>query len=86
MLELYGAKGCPYTGELRESLLWDGEVFVEYDVEEDEEALRRLIVLTGGRTVPVLVRDGCVVQIGVQGRGCIVSPPSSQEDAASSRG
>lgn len=86
MLELYGAKGCPYTGELRESLLWDGEDFVEYDVEEDEGALRRLFAFTGGWTVPVLVRDGRVVQIGVQGRGCIVSPPASQEDAASPRG
>lgn len=86
MLELYGAKGCPYTGELRESLLWNGEEFVEYDVEEDEEALRRLIAFTDGWTIPALIRDGRVVQIGVQGRGCIVSPPSSLEDAASSKG
>lgn len=77
MLELYGAKGCPYTGELRESLLWDGEEFVEYDVEEDEEAFRRLIVLTGGRTVPVLVKNRQVIQVGVSGRGCIVGPLSS---------
>lgn len=84
MLELYGTKhGCPYTEELRETLQWDGEEFVEYDVEEDEKALRRLIALTGGRTVPVLVRDGRVVQIGVQGRGCIVSPPASSEEASS---
>mgnify|MGYP001133971567 CR=1 FL=1 len=77
MKELYGAKGCPYTGELRESLLWDGEDFVEYDVEEDEEALKRLIALTGGRTVPVLVEDQRVIQVGVSGRGCVVAPPSS---------
>jgi glutaredoxin 3 len=81
MLELYGAKGCPYTGELRESLLWDGKEFVEYDVEEDGEALKRLIALTGGRTVPVLVEGERVVQVGVSGRGCIVAPPSSTNDA-----
>lgn len=82
MVKLYGAKGCPYTRELRESLLWDGEEFVEYDVEEDQEALKRLITLTGGRTVPVLVEDERVIQVGFFGRGCIVSLPSSMEDAS----
>lgn len=79
MLELYGAKGCPYTRELRESLLWDGKEFVEYDVEEDKEALKQLIALTGGGTVPVLVEEGKVIQIGVSGRGCIVALPSAKE-------
>lgn len=77
MLELYGAKGCPYTETLRETLLWDGEEFVEYDVETDGEACQRMIRLTGGRTVPVLVRDGSVVQVGVEGRGCVVAGPES---------
>ncbi|WP_420768131.1 Uxx-star family glutaredoxin-like (seleno)protein [Parageobacillus thermoglucosidasius] len=79
MLELYGAKGCPYTRELRESLLWDGKEFVEYDVDEDKEALKQLIVLTGGGTVPVLVEDGRVIQVGVSGRGCMVALPSTKE-------
>ncbi|WP_286885845.1 glutaredoxin family protein [Aneurinibacillus sp. UBA3580] len=82
MRTLYGTKGCPYTKEMRESLLWDGEEFTEYDVEEDEEALKRLIALTGGRTVPVLVEDDRVVQVGFCGRGCIVALPSSMEDTA----
>lgn len=82
MLELFGTKGCPYTKDLRESLLWDGEEFVEYDVEENREALRRLIALTGGTTVPVLVDDERVIQIGYLGRGCIVARPSSTEDAS----
>ncbi|MDR9791372.1 Uxx-star family glutaredoxin-like (seleno)protein [Aeribacillus sp. FSL K6-2848] len=80
MLELYGAKGCPYTKELRESLLWDGKEFVEYDVEEDKAALKQLVVLTGGGTVPVLVEDGQVIQIGVSGRGCMVALPSAKEE------
>ncbi|CAB3394139.1 Uxx-star family glutaredoxin-like (seleno)protein [Kyrpidia spormannii] len=79
MLELYGAKGCPYTRELRENLLWEGKAFQEYDVEEDPEALKRVLDLTGGRTVPVLVEDGRVVQVGYQGRGCIVSLPPVEE-------
>jgi mycoredoxin len=79
MLKLYGTKGCPYTREMRESLLLDGEEFMEYDVEEDQEALKRLIALTGGRTVPVLVEDERVIQIGFLGRGCIVALPSSMD-------
>ena len=43
------------------------------DSEADAEALARMIALTGQRTVPVLVEDGRVVQIGWQGRGCIVA-------------
>jgi len=79
MVELFGAKGCPYTRELRETLLWDGVEFKEYDVEEDQEALKRLFSLTGGYTVPVLVEDNQVVQIGFQGRGCAVTPPKKDE-------
>jgi mycoredoxin len=76
-VELYGTKGCPYTAELREQLLWDGRDFVEYDVETNLEAFRRMLELTGGqRTVPVLVEKGRVAQIGWQGRGCIVTIPS----------
>lgn len=75
-VELFGGGGCPFTSELREQLLWDGRPFVEYDVETDEVALRRMIALTGGqRGIPVLVEDGRVVQVGWQGRTCAVAPP-----------
>ena len=76
LVELYGGSGCQYTSELREQLLWDEREFVEYDVETDEAALRRMIELTPGqRTIPVLVVDGRVEQIGWHGRGCTVAPP-----------
>ena len=72
-VELYGTASCPYTREMREWLEWNGHEFVEYDVEADAAARERLRVLVGGqRTVPVLVEDGAVVQVGWQGRGCIV--------------
>ncbi len=75
-VELFGGSGCQYTSELREQLLWEGREFVEHDVEADEVALRRMIELTPGqRTIPVLVVDGRVSQIGWQGRGCNVAPP-----------
>lgn len=72
--ELYGAAGCPYTQQARDWLEWNGHDYVEYDVEAEEEPRRRMLALTGGqRTVPVLVQDGKVIQIGWQGRGCAVS-------------
>lgn len=72
-LELYGTARCPYTEELREKLYWEKRDFTEYDVEENDEARERMIDLTGGkRTVPVLVENGEVEQIGWQGRGCMV--------------
>ncbi|MGH9613728.1 MAG: Uxx-star family glutaredoxin-like (seleno)protein [Bryobacteraceae bacterium] len=73
MLELYGTSTCPYTQDMRDWLEWQGRDFVEYDVEVDANALRRMHAATGGqRLVPVLIEDGKVTQSGWQGRGCIV--------------
>ena len=73
-IELYGAARCPHTQEMREWLEWRRCEFVEYDVEADAEARGRMRALAGaGRTVPVLVEDGKVTQVGWQGRGCTVS-------------
>lgn len=72
-IQLYGTRSCPFTGELREHLLWEDVDFVEHDVESDPQALARMLELTGGqRAVPVLVEDGRVKQIGWQGRSCMV--------------
>lgn len=74
LTELYGTPYCPQTREMREWLEWQGVEFVEYDVEADAAARERMRKLTNGqRTVPVLVEDGAVVQIGWQGRGCTVA-------------
>src|SRR5271154_4632383 len=78
MLELYGTKSCPYTQEMREWLEWKGTEFVEYDVEADVAARERMRSLANGqRTVPMLVDGGKVVQIGWQGRGCVVGVEES---------
>jgi glutaredoxin len=72
-LELYGTRRCPHTQEMREWLEWRRSDFVEYDVEADGGARQRMRELTAGqRSVPVLVEDGKVIQIGWQGRSCIV--------------
>jgi glutaredoxin len=74
-LELYGSARCPYTQELREWLEWTRCDFTEYDVEADPDARTRMHELDSSvRTVPVLVEDGKVIQVGWQGRGCIVEP------------
>lgn len=73
VFELFGTASCPFTQELRDWLDWKKREFIEYDVEVDAEALKRMQTLTSGqRTVPVLVGDGKVIQIGWQGRGCVI--------------
>jgi len=72
-LELYGTASCPYTRDMREWLEMRGAEFEEYDVEVDREARERMRALAGAqRTVPVLVEDGKLRQVGWQGRGCTV--------------
>lgn len=72
-LELYGTTRCPYTQEMRDWLEWQRRDFVEYDVDVDSEARRRLSELSGGqRNVPVLIEGDKVIQVGWQGRTCMV--------------
>lgn len=72
-VELYGTPSCPYTRDMREWLELRGADFVEYDVEADPAARARMRAVAGAqRTVPVLVENGAVKQIGWQGRGCTV--------------
>lgn len=72
-IELYGSAGCPYTSDMREWLELRGADFTEYDVDADAAARDRLRQLAGGASlVPVLVEHGTVVQVGWQGRGCVI--------------
>jgi glutaredoxin len=73
-LELFGMVSCPYTREMREWLEWKGSEFFEYDIEEDRSARERLLALAPGQgAVPVLVEDGRVIQVGWQGRTCVLT-------------
>jgi len=72
-LELFGTARCPHTSEMRDWLEWKRSDFVEYDVEVDPVARGRMReIASGQRTVPILVENGKVVQVGWQGHGCIV--------------
>ena len=71
--ELFGTSTCPYTRDMRDWLEARRADFVEYDVELEPDARARMRQLAGPqRMVPVLVEEGRVVQIGWQGRGCVV--------------
>jgi glutaredoxin len=72
-VELYGTATCPYTSEMREWLEWKRSEFTEYDVESDSDARERMRALVQAPfTVPLLVEDGKVIQVGWRGRGCVV--------------
>jgi glutaredoxin len=72
--ELYGTRGCPYTQEMREWLEWKGSTFKEFDIESDREAWERMRVFSEPPfSVPLLVQDGKVLQVGWQGRSCVVN-------------
>ena len=72
-LELFGTARCPHTSEMRDWLEWKGCAFIEFDVEADPLARGRMREVAGGqRNVPLLVEDGRVIQVGWQGRSCIV--------------
>ena len=72
-LELFGTARCPHTQDLREWLEWKRSDFVEYDVEADPVAREKMQSVAGGqRVVPLLVEDGKVIQVGWQGRTCVV--------------
>ena len=72
-LELYGTASCPYTRELRESLEWSRRDFLEYDIDADPWARKRMRSFDSSLcTVPVLVEDGKVIQVGWHGHGCVV--------------
>lgn len=71
--ELFGTSTCPYTRDMRDWLEARRADFVEYDVDVEPDARARMRRLAGAqRMVPVLVEEGRVVQIGWQGRGCVV--------------
>ena len=76
--ELYGTATCPHTEEMRDWLEFRRCEFEEFDVDLDPAAFERMQSITDGqRSVPVLVEDGKVVQIGWQGRSCVAGGHAS---------
>ena len=53
--KLFVLRGCPHCQSARAFLAERGAVYVEYDVTDDSDAKRALMILTGRTEVPALV-------------------------------
>ena len=71
-LELFGTARCPHTQDMRDWLEWQRRDFVEYDVDKDANARTRMLDHFAQRSVPLLVEDNKVIQVGWQGRTCMI--------------
>lgn len=58
---VYTTPTCPWCHRLKDFLRARGIAFTEVDVSRDPAAARRLVELTGARSVPVTVADGRTV-------------------------
>lgn len=58
MIEIYGKDGCPYTQAARDAYEPKGGVYL--NVTKDPQAMARMVELSKGRRVPVIVEDGNV--------------------------
>jgi len=65
--EVYGKAACPYTRAVIRKLRRDGTKLVDYDVERDPVALRRMLELNGGRRLVPTIVIGGEVSVGFHG-------------------
>ncbi|TEB05294.1 Glutaredoxin [Pelotomaculum schinkii] len=64
---LFGIDGCSYTVAAKEDLARRKRPYEYHNVVKEQEALQRMLELTGGaRLVPVIVEQGCI-KIGFGG-------------------
>ena len=79
--ELFGARSCPHTRDMREWLDWKGCEFVEYDVEADHEARAHMIAISGGQRTVCLSsrRMASSSRLAGKGRGCVVEAAAWHE-------
>jgi len=70
MLTIYTKPGCPYCQKAREHYNANGVPFEDRNAQDNPEYRREMLAYTGGdRTVPTIVEDGKLLQIGWEGRG-----------------
>jgi glutaredoxin len=64
---LFAKPGCPHCAAARDDLARRGVRYTEYNVQDDEAALRRMLDRNGGRRhVPTIV-EGDHVTVGFDG-------------------
>jgi len=69
-VRIYTKPGCPYCAKAREYYNERGISFDERNAQDDLKFREEMLSLTNGDpTVPVIVEDGRLKQIGWEGRG-----------------
>lgn len=69
-LIIYTKPGCPYCAKAREHYTQQGKYFEDRNAQDNLEYRAEMFAFTDGDpTVPVIVEDGQLKQIGWEGRG-----------------
>lgn len=69
-LIIYTKPGCPYCAKAREHYTQQGTVFEDRNAQDNLKYRAEMFSFTDGDpTVPVIVEDGRLKQIGWEGRG-----------------
>ena len=69
-VKIYTKPGCPYCAKAREFYTGKGIAFEDLNAQDNLKYREQMLELTGGdRTVPTIVEDGKLKQIGWEGRG-----------------
>jgi glutaredoxin len=69
-VRIYTKPGCPYCAKARESYTAQGIAFEELNAQDNLKFREEMLSITDGDpTVPVIVEDGRLKQIGWEGRG-----------------
>lgn len=67
---IYTKPGCPYCAKAREHYIQKGIQFDDRNAQDNLEYRRQMLAYSDGDpTVPVIVEDGHLKQIGWEGRG-----------------
>jgi glutaredoxin 3 len=69
-LVIYTKPGCPYCQKARDHYTEKGVPFDDRNAQDNLAYRREMLRFSGGDpTVPVIVQDGRLVQVGWEGRG-----------------
>ena len=67
---LYTKPGCPYCARARDHYTQEGIAFEDRNAQDDLAYRKEMLAFTGGDpTVPTIVENGRLKQIGWEGRG-----------------
>ena len=69
-VKIYTKPGCPYCAKAREHYDERGIAFKEFNAQDNLTYRKEMLAISDGDpTVPVIVEDGVLKQIGWEGRG-----------------